>query len=82
MKLQLLSPESSKTVTVSWLEINTKAGNFIIQPGHGPMLLSLQPNQPLHYCLENGKQETITPKSGIVEVTRDQVIVLLKNNDL
>lgn len=77
MELKILSPERSQFLEALWVELNTRAGNFIVQEGHKPMIVSLAPNQPLAYCLTNGKQETFTPLSGVVEITRSSVTILL-----
>ena len=77
MKLNIISPNYKKSFNIAWLEVNTSIGNFIIQKGHAPTVLILEPNKNLNYFLLNGKKESIIPKTGIVEITRNSATLLL-----
>jgi len=77
MELKITGPEGTQTHEILWVEINTRVGNFIVQPGHTPMIVSLAPDKEVIFCLKNGKQESFTPTSGIAEITRDSAILLL-----
>lgn len=77
MQLNIAMPMYKKSVSIAWLDINTQVGNFIIQPEHAPMIVSLLPNSQLMYCLSNGKTKTINVKSGIAHITREFVTLLL-----
>ena len=77
MELKIISPESTQTYTIIWLELNTRSGNFIIQRGHAPMVVSLAPDKEIIFCLSNGKQESLIPTSGIAEITRKSTTILL-----
>lgn len=79
MKLEIITPTESVTRTISWLEVNTPAGNFVIQVGHAPTMLVLAPGQPLIYYLATGKQETMTVSKGIVHITRDSATVVMSD---
>ena len=77
MELKIISPESTQTYTIIWLELNTSTGNFVIQHGHAPMIVSLAPNKEVIFCLANGKQESLVPTGGIAEITRKSATLLL-----
>ena len=77
MELKVISPEGTNIYKISWLELNTKIGNFIVQPGHTPMIVSLALDKEVVFCLENGVQEKFTPNTGIAEITRTSVRLLL-----
>ncbi len=77
MELHIISPQQTQTFSIAWLEVNTPAGNFIIQDGYAPTVLLLAPNKPLIFRLKSGKQETILPRQGVVEVARDSATVLM-----
>lgn len=77
MQLNIAMPTQKKTVTIAWLDINTDVGNFIIQPEHAPMIITLLPNSQVMYCLNNGKLETMNVKFGIAHITRESVTLLL-----
>jgi F0F1-type ATP synthase epsilon subunit len=79
MKLRIVSPTKSTNLEVVWLEINTPDGNFIIQNGYISTTFLLAANKELSYCFKTGKQESVAVvKGGILEVTKQEVIVLLK----
>lgn len=76
MKLRIISPETNQEFDIAWIDVNTHVGNFVILKDHAPMLATLKENKELTFCMQNGKQETITPEGGTIEVAR-QVITLL-----
>lgn len=77
MNLTIITPHSRKIIDIAWLEVNTSAGNFVIQRGHEPMIVTLSPSQPFTVCLRNGKQEIITSLHGILEINREQALLIL-----
>lgn len=77
MELKIFGPEGSLIVDVYWIELNTKTGNFVVEIGHIPMIVSLAANKEVVYCLANGKQETFVPTNGVAEITRTSVTLLL-----
>lgn len=77
MNLTILSPEEKKSMAIAWIEINTSAGNFVIQPNHAPTIFLISPHQPITICLANGKKETFTKSGGTLEVQRDAVTLLI-----
>lgn len=77
MELQVASPFEKKTFSVAWVEIDTEAGNFIIQPEHVPMVVELKKYSVVVYRLISGKQNTLKIDKGIAHITRDSVTLLL-----
>ena len=77
MELKVISPETEEKFEIAWIEVNTHAGNIIILPDHAPMAATLTKDQELTFCLTNGKQETIKPEGGTIEVKRKSVTLLL-----
>ncbi len=77
MKLKIVGPEETQEHTILWLELNTQAGNFVIQPGHTPMIVSLAQNKEVIFCLENGQQESFSTTGGIAEINRTSATLLL-----
>lgn len=77
MNLFIMSPTAQHTYHVAWVEINTPAGNFIIQPGHAPTIFILSAQKPIIFRLENGKQEELMMHhGGIMDVTRTSATIL------
>jgi F0F1-type ATP synthase epsilon subunit len=77
MQLVMVTPNKKEIITIAWIELNTPSGNYVIQPGHAPTILALSKEQPLIYCLKNGKQEIVMVNQGVAQITRNQVTVLL-----
>lgn len=79
MELHIISPESSQTFSIVWLEAQTSQGSFVIQPGHVPILLPLTPNEPVVFMLKNGKRESVPIGRGILEATRNAITIIMHN---
>jgi F0F1-type ATP synthase epsilon subunit len=77
MKLHIASPEEHKILTVAWFEIDTPVGNFVIQAGHAPTVLTLKPESYITIRLKSGKQESLQAHSGLVHVTRKLATIIL-----
>jgi F0F1-type ATP synthase epsilon subunit len=75
--VMIATPLSRRMVNVAWLEVNTPVGNFVIQRGHAPTIMALEPGKPVVYCLKNGKQESLIINRGVVEITRDSATLLV-----
>ncbi len=77
MNVILSSPSEYKQIEVVWLEINTPKGNFVIQKGHVPMIITLAENQPISYRLKSGKQESMEVRQGIASIDRESVTIII-----
>ena len=77
MKLFVISPFGKKYFDIAWIELNTPVGNFVIQPGHAPMMLTLSANKEIIFCLNSGKQESFVIKQGIIDITRTSATLFL-----
>lgn len=80
MELQIVGVDQKEQFSVAWVELQTKVGNVIIQPEHAPMIVELQPNSQVRFCLDNTKQKTIEITAGLAHVTRKNVTILISNN--
>lgn len=80
MELKLISPTKTETFSIAWIEINTPAGNFVIQSGHAPTILTLEPHQPITFCLDSGKKNSITVLRGVIEITRETATIIASDN--
>jgi len=78
VKLIIIKPLSQKETEISWAEINTPDGNFVIQAEHAETTFVLAPKKEFIYCFTTGKQEILTLETGgILEVTDNKLILLL-----
>ena len=80
MQLQIVGINQKKDFNVVWVELQTKVGNIIIQPEHAPMIVELQPNSQIRFCLDNTKQESVLIAAGFAHVTRRDVTILISSN--
>ena len=80
MKLTIFSSTQSQEYDMSYLEVETSVGNFVILEGHAPLLLLLSPGKPIIFC-QKDTPETFErlPISygGILKVTRTQATLLM-----
>lgn len=77
MKLHIISPEGEKHVDISWIEVETPVGNFVIHSGHAPTLLALLPKHDILFQRKTGEREIIPVINGIAEITREKVTVII-----
>lgn len=78
IKLTIVSVKSKIEHEVSWIEINTPDGNFVIQPFHTPTTFVLSAHKEFLYCLKTGKHETLIPEEpAILYISRSKALLLL-----
>ncbi len=77
MKLTIIKPDQILEHEISWLEVITDRGSFVIQPEHVPTVFVLAPKEPLTFGFADGRQESIAVLQGVVEVSRTAVLALL-----
>ena len=77
MEFLILGPLTKLAYTIDWLEVETDQGNFVICPGHAPMILLLAANKEVIFSLTGGKQEQRVIKGGILEIDRLQATLFI-----
>ena len=77
MHLHIVSPLRTLTYDIVWIELNTNAGNFVIQSGHAPMLLILAAHKEIIFRLKTGKDESLTIPQGVAEITRESITIIM-----
>jgi len=77
MRLQIASSVEKSDLEIAWIELNTPVGNFIIQPEHAPMVVTLEPMSYITYRLTTGKEETKRVVRGVAHVMRDSIKLLI-----
>jgi len=75
--LTIMSPLNSTILKAEWLDVKTDSGNFVVQPGHAPIITSLASNKELIIGLPDGTQKIIKVADGVLEVNRDTATILL-----
>ncbi len=77
MKLQIITTQRVIEYKIDWIELNTPAGNMIVQPGHAPMMIELRSGHELTYKKFDGTQESIMVVQGIAHIMRHEIKILL-----
>lgn len=77
MKFSVISPHSVVHHIIVWAEINTPVGNMVIQEGHAPMIIEIQPDSELLFMQENGKQVSLIVLQGFMHITRQEIKLLV-----
>lgn len=80
MKLTILSPTQTKNFEVSWIEVQTEKGNFIVQNGHAPTIVLIPDNKELTIGLTDGSTTILNSIGGILEIKRNSILLLLTND--
>lgn len=77
MKLHIVTTQRSAEYDVDWVELNTPAGNMIIQQGHTSMIIELSSGHELVYQKEDGIRESVMIVQGVAHITRYEIKILL-----
>lgn len=77
MNLNIITPHTTDSYEIVWLEISTPVGAMIIQKDHAPMIIELVPGQEISFQLLSGKQQSIGIVRGFVHVTREYIKVIV-----
>ena len=77
MELMVLRPSGAQFFPVAWVELTTQLGSFMVQHHHVPMVVSLLSGSTIVFMVTSGKFESIAVQQGIVEITREKVIVFM-----
>ena len=81
MKLIISTPFTYRELSVAWLEINAPTGNYVIQRGHAPMIMTLAPDQKLIFRLKTGKEESILIRQGMISIGREETTAILTEQE-
>ncbi|MBP6892536.1 hypothetical protein KBB68_03050 [Candidatus Babeliales bacterium] len=77
MKLKIITTQRVIEHDIDWIELNTPAGNMIIQQGHAPMIIELRSGHELIYQKSDDSQDSIMIVQGIAHILRHEVKILL-----
>jgi F0F1-type ATP synthase epsilon subunit len=77
MELKIVRPLSLETMEIHWLEAHTEQGNYVIMPGHAPMVLILTPHKEVSYERADNTRTEMTLKEGLLEVTRTSLTLVI-----
>lgn len=80
MKLTISSSTESREYDIAYLEVETSVGNFVILPGHAPLLLILQADKPIIFCRSESPEsfeKELLKNGGILKVNRSEATLII-----
>lgn len=77
MLLRIIGPSGEKEFNITWIEVETSVGNFVIHTGHAPTVLTLLPDHEVFFQLKTGQRESVKISRGIIEITRETATIIL-----
>jgi len=77
VKFLVISPHSIIEHNIVWVEINTPVGNMVIQEGHAPMIVEIEPNSELLFMQPNGKQVSLVVMQGFIHIRPEEIKLLI-----
>ncbi len=76
--LMIERPFACETYSIEWISLECREGNFVVGPGHLPLIAVLSPEGLLAYRSAGVERSIEVPSSGgIVHVLHDEVMVFL-----
>jgi F-type H+-transporting ATPase subunit epsilon len=77
MNLAIVTPESTTTVAnVDKVSLPGSLGRFMVLQGHAPLISTLTKGVVRYSC--NGDEVKLSVSSGVVEVQRDEVSLIIE----
>ncbi len=76
-ELKIISPKKTTNVTVTWIEVESPSGNFIVGPNHAALVSMLKQQGTLTYHDYTGFTKKLVVPGGIFRVAGGNVVVIL-----
>ncbi len=76
MELKIITSLYTKEYLISYVQVSTAKGSYVIQRGHAPTILLLTEKNTVSFVLSNGKTETIIVNSGFLETQRNSITLV------
>jgi len=77
LNLQLISSVGNQTLRLLWFEVTTPTGEFVIGPGHQPLVSLVSPQSKLLYKKTDGTMGMFVVCGGVLHVEHNEVTLLL-----
>ena len=77
MELSIIYPTHKEKFLVTWVELQSDKGSFVIAKGHAPMILSLAKEKQITYQTNAGIEKYKEIKGGIAHITRKHISILV-----
>jgi F0F1-type ATP synthase epsilon subunit len=73
----IMSPTESHDHKVSWIRVETSQGDFVIQDGHAPTIVTLEHGNTMTYELTDGTEKSLSVEQGILHVNRTEATLII-----
>lgn len=77
MELQIITSSNNIQHTITWIELITPKGSYIIQEGYAPTILVLTQNSTISFLFPNGKTGSLLVGKGIAHINRTTITILV-----
>ena len=75
--LQLVSSTATKILKVMWIEVQSPTGEFVVGPGHAPLVSIITSHSKLMYKKIDGSLGMFTLPGGILHIENNNAVILL-----
>lgn len=78
MELKIITPTKKQEYSISWLEVPSTKGSFVIEPGHAPVISQLSPGKELRFALKDTEKiERLIVSDGLLKAQTDMILIIL-----
>lgn len=77
IELNLISPLSSESFHVEWIQLEGPHGEFVIGYEHSPIISIIAPQTTFMYRKESGNDINLTVNGGILSFLKNKATVIL-----
>ncbi len=74
---QIVTPTSTESLSVEWIEVESPTGSFLIGPEHSPLVSIIKTKSRLSYKRAYADPTFIDGVKGIIKVSDNKAIALL-----
>lgn len=76
INFDIVTPHENSTIKVSWLEVTSPAGNFVIQKDHTNSIFTVLDGISITFCIHNGKPQMLDVLDGILSVKENKICLV------
>jgi F0F1-type ATP synthase epsilon subunit len=76
-ELEIIQPTDTLHITVSWIEVESVNGSFVVGPEHSELVSVLRPGGKLTYNTSAGRLVDMDISGGIFSVCKGRAVAVL-----
>ena len=78
LTLEIISRKKTEKISVLWVEVQSPSGDFVVGPGHYPLVSLLKDRGKITYKEYQGGEKSIDTYGGIFTVDGDVATIVLE----